>query len=275
MMDTMIVRKHFGGSFVIITLTRMVCVFFIALLATTTIVVVQTNNNNNNNFNIITDAIATSFLRGEGMKFFAPITSTTTTGDREEEEKEVSYDSRPIATRILEEAEQEEVNEENDEEEEAQEEEEQQENEKDYEEYDDQNGNNEDGSMIDDDDDDEYNDLNFFETKVVDMRDRLDSDIAIMWQTSPSQWEEETWKDFLIVGGIVAGLVVACNLFLCCWACRRSGGGSSDSGSDSDSDSGFVKGVSKEEKKKTRRFGRNRSKDTYSKGNYAILSNEL
>mmetsp|Transcript_19321 Transcript_19321/g.21603 ORF Transcript_19321/g.21603 Transcript_19321/m.21603 type:complete len:597 (-) Transcript_19321:95-1885(-) len=67
-------------------------------------------------------------------------------------------------------------------------------------------------------------DTDFFEQMVSDLKDRFDSDVALMWQTSPSEWGDTTWKDFTIMGGIVAGLVASI-LCCCCFCCRGGGSG--------------------------------------------------
>jgi len=272
-METMIRKRRNGGGVAIIITVTMACILFIVMLSvttTTTIVVVQANNNkknqNNNAINRITDTIVTSLLRGQGRRLLVPTISSNRGGEEEVEEEDFSYYyySKPIATRKLEdaaeEAEAEAEEDEAEEEAEAEEEEEQQqdddENEADNEAEQNQNGNE------DDENNNNHMDTDFFEQMVSDLKDRFDSDVALMWQTSPSEWDDTTWKDFTIMGGIVAGLVASI-LCCCCFCCR---GGGSGRGRDVktllENKRARGKHRQKQERRSNRYFNRSRSEET-------------
>jgi len=93
-----------------------------------------------------------------------------------------------------------------------------------------------------------------------DLMNRFDEDVGDMWQTSPSEWDEEHWKVFGIVGGIFT-ILLSCVLYMCCLCC---------SGSDYDEKDMLVATQSQADERKRKKnahrgrlFTRSQSGDTH------------
>lgn len=143
-------------------------------------------------------------------------------------------------------------NEEEDQQQDQQEEEqqeEQEENEEEQEEKEEEQGEN--GAENDDENGNgnRYNDIvNSAKDTAQDLMDRFDEDVINMWSTSPSEWNDEHWKVFGIIAGVVT-VLMSCIIYVCCACC--SGGGR-------DNKSDFIV-ATKSQAEGRRRYGWSRS----------------
>ena len=245
----MMIRKR--GGLVVVAFV-MACIVF-AVISVTTIA---------SNDNVPSDSIVASLRGGrERRSLIHTTTDTSTNTDKD------SYYFKPksiisSSTRKLEDEQQDEDDngdnddeqqEDNDsddqgDEEEEQEEEEEQQDDKDQNDNEDNNddASNSNGSM------------EYIDNLVADLRDRFESDVATMWNTSPGEWDEEIWKDFGIVAGIVVGLLAF--LCLCCCCCCRSGNDGKDLNALTQEEADARR--KKKRGHRGRFFHRNRSEDT-------------
>ena len=245
----MMIRKR--GGLVVVAFV-MACIVFAVISVTT----IASNNN------VPSDSIVASLRGGrERRSLIHTTTDTSTNTDKD------SYYFKPksiisSSTRKLEDEQQDEDDngdnddeqqEDNDsddqgDEEEEQEEEEEQQDDKDQNENEDNNddASNSNGSM------------EYIDNLVADLRDRFESDVATMWNTSPGEWDEEIWKDFGIVAGIVVGLLAF--LCLCCCCCCRSGNDGKDLNALTQEEADARR--KKKRGHRGRFFHRNRSEDT-------------
>lgn len=141
-----------------------------------------------------------------------------------------------VASRKLEDAQQEEENgnenqddqqqeEENDDEQQEEEEQENQEEEND--EQEEENDNHDDDGNGNDDAVSGQDIVNNAKETFQNVMDRFDEDVVNMWSTSPSEWDEEFWKVFGIVAGVVT-VLLSCIIYICCLCCCGSSSDNSD-----------------------------------------------
>jgi hypothetical protein len=214
------------------------------------IVAVQANNN------VPSDSIVASLRGGVGGGRRRSLIHTATNTDKD------SYYYKPIissSTRKLEDQDEDGDNEQQDNDDQGNEEEEQD----DQEEQQDDLYQNDDGDMNNNNDDaSNSNGINteYIDNLIADLRDRFDSDVVTMWNTSPGEWDEEIWKDFGIVAGIIVGLLAF--LCLCCCCCCRGGGGNNGKELNAITQEEADARRKKKRGHRGRFFHRNRSEDT-------------
>lgn len=215
------------------------------------IVAVQANNN------VPSDSIVASLRGGVGGGRRRSLIHTATNTDKD------SYYYKPIissSTRKLEDQDEDGDNEQQQDNDDQGNEEEEQD---DQEEQQDDLYQNDDGDMNNNNDDaSNSNGINteYIDNLIADLRDRFDSDVVTMWNTSPGEWDEEIWKDFGIVAGIIVGLLAF--LCLCCCCCCRGGGGNNGKELNAITQEEADARRKKKRGHRGRFFHRNRSEDT-------------
>ena len=247
----MMIRKR--GGLVVVAFV-MACIVF-AVISVTTIA---------SNDNVPSDSIVASLRGGrERRSLIHTTTDTSTNTDKD------SYYFKPksiisSSTRKLEDEQQDEDDngdnddeqqEDNDSDDQGDEEEEQEEEE---EEQQDDNKDQNDNEDNNDDASNSNGSMEYIDNLVADLRDRFESDVATMWNTSPGEWDEEIWKDFGIVAGIVVGLLAF--LCLCCCCCCRGGNDGKDLNALTQEEADARR--KKKRGHRGRFFHRNRSEDT-------------